>query len=42
MKIKMSQINDGSTQVYEEGDKLNVKIDPKLAVALPFGPLAAE
>lgn len=42
MKIKMSQINDGSTQVYEEGAKLNVKIDPKLAVALPFGPLAAE
>ena len=42
MKIKMSQINDGSTQVYEEGSELKVQIDPKLAVALPFGPLAAE
>ncbi len=41
-KIKMSQINDGSTQVYEERSELKVQIDPKLAVALPFGPLAAE
>ena len=42
MKIKISQINDGSTQVYEKGSELKVQIDPKLAVALPFGPLAAE
>ena len=41
-KIKMSQINDGSTHVFEERSELKVQIDPKLAVALPFGPLAAE
>jgi hypothetical protein len=28
--------------VYEEGTELNVLIDHKLAIALPFGPLAAE
>ncbi len=42
MKIKISQINDGTTQVYEKGSELQVQIDSKLTVALPFGPLAAE
>ena len=42
MKIKMSQINDGSTQVYDEGTKIQVQIDPKQAIALAIGPLAAE
>ncbi|MBC8259887.1 MAG: ABC transporter ATP-binding protein [SAR324 cluster bacterium] len=42
LKIKMSQINDGTTEVFEEGKKIKVQIDPKLAVVLPSGPLAAE
>jgi len=41
-QVKMSMVNDGQALKHPAGSRVRIGFDPRLAVALPQGPLAAE